>query len=192
MCQNERAPGFGERYDRSREAEWENEGNWGRPDADQRAQWNYVTEGHTYENSNQPWVSGNAENWVLNKVSWKGKNDFFVPLNNSSSRLSFCRGIIQFWTSNQQQTKFSLPTRDPRNREIWKKVNDQSKKFDKNSTVVHKSTTFRGIVLFHQDFIIYSLQFVFGGDLRVIILSSGWQKILRRDIFGSREKTSIN
>ena len=31
----------------------------------------------------------------------EGMNDSFIPLDKSSRRLPFCRGILQFWTTNQ-------------------------------------------------------------------------------------------
>ena len=46
------------------ETEWENEGIRGSPKADQRAQWNQEWD----EQTNQPRVWANAENWVLNQL----------------------------------------------------------------------------------------------------------------------------
>ena len=109
-CQSERAPAWRENafwscvLDSSRqrcskysEAEWEKEGIRVRPKAFQKTQWNQGWD----EQTNQPRVWANADNWALNQISWQGENNSSVPLDNSSKRLPFCGGIRQFSATKQ-------------------------------------------------------------------------------------------
>ena len=82
----------------------------GRPKADHKAQCNQGWD----EQTNQPRVWANAENWALNQVSWQGKDDSSVPLDNSSNGLPFYGRILQLWTMTNQQRPES--TFEQRNR----------------------------------------------------------------------------
>ena len=77
-------------------------------------------------------ITANNENWAINQFSWQGKDDSSVRRFNSSMRLPFCEGILQFWTTNQQRPE---PTSEQRTRENTEAVDDTSKKFDKIRTV---------------------------------------------------------
>ena len=48
-------------------------------------------------------VWANDHHWRANHSILQGKNDFSVQLDNSSRRLTFRGGIIQFWTTTNQQ-----------------------------------------------------------------------------------------
>ena len=48
-----------------------------------------------------PRVAANDHHWKTNHVIWQGKNDSSVQLDNSSRRLPFGGGSIQFWTTKQ-------------------------------------------------------------------------------------------
>ena len=184
-CQGQRAPALGERYGRYRGAEWENEGSWGRPETDQRASWNCATEECTDEKTNQPRVWANAENWALNQFSWQEKNDFTVPLNNSSSRLSFCRGIRRFWTTKQEHPKSTFA---PSNREIerfqMQLMTTQRNSIIKQDSCTTKDQPFHGITFFHSSRSIFFVSFIrvslwsMSDSLSIQMENFGWVGIL--------------
>ena len=57
----------------------------------------------TDQQTKYPTVWANDHHWRANHVIVPGKNDSSIQLDNSSRRLPFCRGILQFWTTTNQQ-----------------------------------------------------------------------------------------
>ena len=60
-------------------------------------------QGRTDKHTKYPRVWANDHSWEANQVILQGKNDSSIQLGNSSRRLSFFGGILQFWTTTNQQ-----------------------------------------------------------------------------------------
>ena len=105
-----------------------------RPKADQRAQWMQGRDEQTKYSA----FRVNNENWVLNQFSWQAKIDFAVQYFESEQDIAILSR--NYWILNVESTatRFILRTAEKRNREILKAVDEKSKKFDKNSTVVQQ------------------------------------------------------
>ena len=144
-CQSERAPAWRENafwsrvLDSSRhsDAKWEKEVIRGRPNADQRTLWYGWREIWTHR-----WTDKIPKNrrkcWELSAPSGQlARQEWLFCL----TRPLF-KEIAILWRNStilsdeSTATKFSLRTREERNREISKAVDEKSKKIDKNRTVV--------------------------------------------------------
>ena len=86
--------------------------------------------------------------WIMiteRAISSIRKEKMIISCNSSnlSRRSPFRGGILQFWTTDREQTKSTFTQRNTetekqRNREIWKAVDDKSKKFNKNRRVLQQ------------------------------------------------------
>ena len=105
-----------------------------RPKADQRVHW---IQGRG-EQTNYRGVTLNRENRALNQFSWQAKIEFAVQCFESEQDIAILSR--NYWILNVESTatRFILRTAEKRNREILKAVDEKSKKFDKNSTVVQQ------------------------------------------------------
>ena len=130
-----------------------------------------------------------TERWI--SALGQKRMNLLVNSSNLSRTLPFCRGIISFWTSNQQQLNAAYAQQNRETERYQRQLMRNQRKSTRAAQLCNKGSTLPGIILFHQDLIFLCLQFMFDCDPWMIIPSSGCQKIWRRDIFRSRQRTSF-
>ena len=116
-----------ERCGRDSEVEWENERIRGRPKADHRTQWNQGCD----ELTNYLRVIANAENWMLNQISWQRENDCSIPLDNSSRIAILWRNSSILNHDESATARLNVWTKQQREFiRIWRQIKEIRQKRD--------------------------------------------------------------
>ena len=110
---------------------------------------------------------------------WQGKNDYSVQHFNSEQEIAILWRNSSILNVEATMTKVNLRTEEQRNREISKAVDDKSKKFNKNRTVLQQGIN----ISCHQTIFLIRVHF-FVSQIRVPLSSLSVSLVIRIENLG--------